>query len=473
MDITKALEDLGYKTIPNKFYSQIAMWLSWHKGNVESFHNYKVRNGDRIVKCQRYSLGMAKKVAEDIANLLMNEKVVISLSGEEEQTFIDEIFKNNNFWVKINEMQELKAAGGTTAYIPRVTGVVVSTEGNVIGAAENIAIDYVTAEHIHPLAWTNGIITECAFDSVVVVNGESYCYLQIHKHNEQGDYDIENRIYKVVNDGLKEEKLVKVKGFEKIPEVVHTGSRERQFVIDRLNIANNVDYEIPMGIAIYANAIDILKGVDIAYDSYVNEFVLGKKRIMVKPSATQYIDGEPVFDSGDLVFYVLPEDVKDDSVIHEIDMKLRTAEHNTGIQDQLNLLSSKCGFGENHYRFNAGSVSTATQIISENSTLFRNVKKHETILESVLDELCRILLRLGNTTMNKSFDEEIEISINFDDSIIEDKQSEFLRDMQLLAAGVMNDWEIRTKYLGEDEETAKNNLPGMEVMTEPTQEEVE
>ena len=59
-------------------------------------------------------------------------------------------------------------------------------------------------------------------------------------------------------------------------------------------IANNDDLPNPMGIPAFANAIDQLKGVDIAYDSYVNEFVLGKKRIMVKPEGftTEY-DGTP------------------------------------------------------------------------------------------------------------------------------------------------------------------------------------
>ena len=69
-----------------------------------------------------------------------------------------------------------------------------------------------------------------------------------------------------------------MQGFERVPPVVHTGSDRRQFVIDRPNIANNFDYSIPLGISVYANAIDSMKGVDIAFDSYVNEFVLGKKR---------------------------------------------------------------------------------------------------------------------------------------------------------------------------------------------------
>ena len=173
------------------------------------------------------------------------------------------------------------------------------------------------------------------------------------------------------------------------------------------------------------------------------------------------------------MFYVLPEDVSDSAVITPIDMALRTAEHNTGIQDQLNILSSKCGFGETYYRFDGGSVATATQVISENSTLFRTIKKHEIILEQVLDELCRVILRIGNAAMGLGLDENVEISIDFDDSIIEDDTTNFSRDMQMLSAGIMNDWEFRMRWMNEDEETAKAALPKAEDMTDEEQQEVE
>ena len=472
MNITEKLKDLGYSTEPEEFYTKVQEWKSWYEGDVKGFHRYRVRNGAGMVRCKRYTLNMGKKIPEDWANLLMNEKVKITLEGQKEQAFVDRVFTENNFLVKANEMQEKAFALGTVAFIPRVVGMEAKETGPVPGSARGIVMDYVTVEHIWPLAWQNGIITECAFDSIVTVNGEQYCYLQIH-HKVNGLYDIENRLYKYRNNNVDTEVgLTSVPNFKRVPRVVHTGSDRRRFVIDRPNIANNFD-DSPLGISIYANSIDVLKGADVAYDSYVNEFVLGKKRIMVKPSAMKYLDGEPVFDSDDLAYYVLPEDVSDGAVITPIDMTLRTQEHNTGIQDQLNLLSSKCGFGETYYRFDGGSITTATQVISENSTMFRTIKKHEIILEQVLVELCRIILRLGNASMNAGLNEDIEISVDFDDSIIEDKATDFSRDMQLLQAGIMNDWEFRAKWMNESPDEAKKALPRMEDLTTESQTEVE
>lgn len=474
MTVIDKLKELGYTTIPEEFYTYVSLWKSWYVGKVKGFHRYREYNGHEWVNRSRSSLGMAKKVCEDWANLLMNEKVQITLEGKKEQEFIDRVLTANNFTVKANEMQEMKSALGTVAYIPRVVGQAVNESGEIVpGDVSGIELDYVTIEHIFPLAWQNGFISECAFDSVVTRVGKNYLYLQIHRKDENGLYVIENSIYRYENETLSDAHLTDVPGFERIPPVVHTGSDKRQFVIDRPNIANNLDYLLPVGISVYANAIDALESVDKVFSCYGNEFDNGALLLAVKMPATRYEDGQPTLDDRDRRFYLLPEDTQQGNVVEPISPQLRTQQLNIGLQDHLNILSSKCGFGETYYRFDGGSVATATQVISENSTMFRTIKKHEIVLEQALVELCRILLRLGNTAMNAGLNEDVEISIDFDDSIIEDKATDFSRDMQLLSAGIMNDWEFRMRWMNEDEATAKAALPKAQDMVTEQQQEVE
>lgn len=456
MNIQRKLKELGFNSVPQSFYDLIRVWKSWYDGKVKDFHKYSVYNGIEYVECDRYSVGMGKKVCEDWANLLLNEKVTITLEGEEEQKFVESVLKRNNFEVKGNEQQERKAWSGTTAIVPYIDGMIVDAESGAIKSSGEIKLNYCTALSIFPLIWENGTITECAFCTEWRESGKAYTYMQIHRL-ENGVYIIENRAF----DGAKEVPISTVPGYKNTPEFINTGSDRPQFVIDRLNISNP-DEDNPMGISVFANSVDQLKAVDIAYDGYVNEFVLGKKRIVVKPEATKDINGRPVFDARETVYYALPEDGANGNFLEQIDMTLRTQEFNAGMQDMLNVLSSKCGFGENHYKYDNGNISTATQVVSENSTLFRTIKKHELILESVLVELCRIILRMGNSYMGLSLDENVEISIDFDDSIIEDKESDFNRDSRLLQMGIMNDWEFRAKWMNEDEATAKASLPKME-----------
>lgn len=464
--IIKKLNQLGYHTLPGEWYDRVDEWKQWYVGDVKAFHTYRRYNGNNWRKAHRASMGMAKKVCEDWANLLMNEKVKVTLEGEKEQAFVDQVFDNNNLRVRLNEAQELKSAYGTVAYIPRVIN-------QTAAGGADIEVDVVTVEHIFPLHWENGQISECAFSSVLTNAGHDYVYLQIHTRDERGSYMIENQLYRYDNGFLTDAALADVPGYNRIPPVVYTGRTERQFVIDKPNLTNNVNYHYPIGIPVFANAIDALRGVDCAFDNYINELDNGQMVLMVKMAATRWEDGEPTFDADDRRFYLLPEDTQQGSIVEPIVPSLRTQQLSIGLQDQLNILASKCGLGERFYRLDGGSVSTATQVISENSNLFRTIKKHEIVLEAALKELCRVILRLGNDATGAGLDENVEISVDFDDSIIEDKNADFQRDLQLLNAGILNDWEFRAKWMNEDEATAKAALPKVQEMVDEEQQEVE
>ena len=233
---------------------------------------------------------------------------------------------------------------------------------------------------------------------------------------------------------------------------------EPQFVIDRLNIVNNADEDEsnPMGVAIFANALDVLKKLDIEYDSYANEFDLGRKRIFVAPELLKNSDGSLAFDPEDSIFYKLPDDYNQEAegLIKEINMDLRAEQHSKAINDDLNYLSLKCGFGTERYKFDCSGMKTATEVISENSDMYRMIKKHEIILEDVLEELVRIIIRLG-IVLGNPLNPDTEITIDFDDSIIEDKEAERQSDRQDVSMGAMALFEYRMKYYGETEEQAK------------------
>lgn len=463
MNIIKYLNKAGYDTLNSGFYTLIDTWQSWYIGSVRKFHRYKMWNGKEHVTCKRLSLGMAKKISEDIADLLLNERVQITIQDNNTSDFVMGVLNANNFFVVGNDYQERKAYTGTVAYVPYLNNIRIDKNGDILTGSGDVKINYVSAENIYPLSWCNGYISECAFVFPKVIGTKKYNHIQIHKI-EDDEYIIENHVVENTTGAGKEipaSEWNSLKGFESMAEYVRTGSKERQFVIDRLNIVNNWHSDNPMGVAIFANSLDVLQGIDSIYDSYINEFTLGKKRIFVAPEMLGMdLYGNPVFDPNDVIFYQLPEGFLKDGgkPIESVDMEIRAEQHEKGINDSLNMLSMKCGFGQNHYRFENGSIQTATQVISENSDMFRSINKHELILEPVLKELIRIIARLGKV-IGVSVNPETEIVVDFDDSIIEDKQAERQSDRQDVSMGVMSLAEYRAKWYGETEEEAEKKLP--------------
>lgn len=464
MTIFEYFRKKGIETADASFYRKIEEWKSWYNANVPRHSTYCIYTGQgEKVRRRRKSIGMAKMVCEDIADLLINEKVEIVLSDPAAEDYVIQVLDDNNFWVLANDYQERMAYTGTIAFVPYLYDAEADTNGNLVSG--RIGIDYVSAGNIFPIAWNNDRVTEVIFAFPKTVDRKKYIYLQHHKKNAAGMYVIRNSVVERGASGeawndLTPEQWHRLAPFANLVPMMETGSSEPQFVLQRLNIVNNADTDEsnPMGVAIFANAIDVLRSLDVKYDSYSNEFELGRKRIFVAPEMLRNNDGSPAFDPEDTVFYKLPDDYADKDtgagMIHEVDLALRVEQHSRAINDDLNYLSVKCGFGSQHYRFEGGQVKTATEVISENSDMYRRLRKHEIILERVLKELCRIIIRLGNA-VGAGLNENVEIDIKFDDSIIEDKQAERTADRQDVAMGAMPLWEYRMKWYNEDEETAK------------------
>lgn len=434
--VTQYLKSRGFGCVDDSWYNLIHLWQSWYQGKVPAFHCYRQYNGRRKVTRTRKTLGMAKTIPEDWANLALNEKVDIVVSKTTVNKRVHQVLEDNNFRVKANQLLELSFALGAGAFVEYLDG-------------DRVRIDYVRAGLIYPLAWDNGEVLDCAFASERVVGKEKQLTLTIHRRDEHGFYLMENHLFRRQGNALTELDLP-----EGVKQEISTGSAVPLFQLIRPNIVNNVDLNCPMGISIFANAIDQLEGVDLVYDSYQNEFRLGRKRITVPITMARMAmeeDGSatPVFDDNDTEFYAVPSMEGAENKIVEHNMELRHEAHEAAIKSGLALLSYKCGMGDDRYSFDQGQVKTAKEVVSDKSDLFQSLRKHELLLERALVGLVNAvasLLGLGTG---------FETVVNFDDSIIEDTDSTRQRDLQ----EVRDKWEFRKKWYGENERTAKAMCP--------------
>lgn len=405
--------DYGDKTL-----SHINEYFEWYQNNVKNFHHYKVFNGLQTKSEKMFRLGMAKKICEDWATLLLNEKVSIKAGDFDKR--LNEVLNHNNFSVRGNQLVEIAFALGTGAFV------------EYKDKSKNIAIDYVRANMIYPLSWDNGDITECAFGSQKTYNGKKCIYLQIHRFGKGKDEDC--NLYYIENLYVDEENGKEVTPTKDIEPKINTGSKSPLFQIIAPNIFNNIDLDSPLGISVFANAIDQLKACDRIYDSYINEFILGKKRILVPMTmAKQQMQKDgvtaPTFDPNDTVFYSMPGDRSSDLNLTAVDMTIRAQEHELGIQRALDLLSLKCGMGTGRYKFDSTGVKTATEVISDKSDLYQNLKKNEKIINAAIIGLVKSIAFLDGKS-------DIEVTVDFDDSIIEDSNTTIDRNIKLVQAGL-------------------------------------
>lgn len=437
--------------------SYISTWNSWYIGKVRKFHTYYIYNGQRKVKMEKKSMQGAKKVSEDWADLLFNERVKINLKKKKDTEMLNEILRQNNAIVTINRGIEKSFALGTGALVVSVQDMEQDETNNTIDVTNSkIKLEFVEAKKIIPLTWENGIIKECAFITVKYKKGQTYIYIAMHILNEVQNYVIKNYMFKGKYNSFVEANKEEKEGF--IDEF-DTKSNIPWFSIITPNICNNIDSESPFGISVYANSIDTLKSLDNAYDGLDNEVTIGRRRTFVAEEMLAYDEGEQrmVFDPNDISVYRMPKGFNKDSMIEHDDADLRTSSYIDAANYQLNILSSKVGFGNERYKFDGQAIQTATGVISENSDMFRTIKKHEQVLENSLTTIVKAIAYASSTFGNQIID-ATKVTIDFDDSIIEDRGAEQVRAMQEVSQGLRSKVSYMTKHQGLNEEQAQEEL---------------
>lgn len=435
-------------TMNEEMYQHIDVWKALYKGYYKKWHDvtYHTISGKRTRTME--SLNMAKVSSAEMASLIFNEKCEISISDDGLAENINEIFKQNKFYKKFQDYLEYSFALGGMVIKPYVQ------DGRVM-------LSYVTADCFIPLSWQNESIREGVFVNEFKRGDKKYTHLEWHTW-DGNVYVIRNEVYESNGEDLGVRVPLEsfFPGLEE--EVRITGLQKPVFVYFKPNTANNIDTQSPLGISLYANALDTMKAIDTAFDSFHREFRLGKKRIFVPDSMIKVVydqDGHPhrYFDASDETYQGYPGDM-DDPNIHDISVELRVEEHIAAINALLNLFAMQTGFSSGTFTFDGESMKTATEVISEQSKTFKSKQSHEIIVEAGLQELIESIVAIAELYSIFTAPDDYDVTIAFDDSIAEDKTAEINKQIQLVTNQLQSRKNAIMKIHGLTEEDAEQLL---------------
>ncbi len=469
--ITKIISEEIGANIRCDYYRHIEQWRQWWAGHAKSFHSYREMTAQGHKRERKlFSMRMAKKVCEDWASILLNEKTKIVLGDEASSLFLQGengcggVLEGINFWDEANRLVEKSFYSGTGAFVLKLNGLRVKGDGTVQKSPDaQMQMDYLPAFCIVPISVRYGKITEVAFVSEEQVRGKTRIYLEMHLL-QNGEYVIRNSYYEKVAG-----KMRKVKMQEGTAQQVQTGSATPFFAVIMPNMVNPFADNLGLGCSVYAQALDNLKGLDLAYNNMCRDFQLGGKKVFYNREMTRTVgcdeQGNPVYIAPDdmmqQLFVSIGDEVLDEGrLIHEFNPNLRVQENMQGVQAQLDYLSFKCGLGVRHYRFtNEGNLPvTATQYAGEKQELKQNAAKHMIVIEHALQTIVRAILWVGKNIMGENVDPQTSISVEFSDGYIISDEEMRQRDRQDVQSGLMKGYEYRMRWYKEDKETAVAQL---------------
>lgn len=439
----------GYTDLPyGDMESYIENWSAWIRADTD-FYSYEAKKADgRRYKVHRRSMRPANRMCREWASLLLNDETFVQC---EEQTCNDWL---KDYYDQIN----FKAHG--QGLIQKAFGV--GTGGWALWfdlSRGKMQVRRYGANQLIPLSWDDDGVSECAFCSQFTFMGKTYDQVQMHVLI--GDtYHIKTAVF---TRGGKEVFL------DGVMSDFDTLCKTPTFAIVRPAIENVFVELSPYGQSVFAEAIDQIMGVDLAYDAFINEVDLSKMRLFLSDILFDVVDknGEKnavPFGEDDNVLF---RKVATEDGITAFAPALRTDSQIKVFRTALQMLGDATGFGLTYFDVDdSGGVKTATEVSSDNSALMRNIRKHENLLEGAIAQISHAVLSCARSHLGVSLPEEGEITVQFDDSIITDTAAEKAQDQSEVDV-TMNRWEYRVKWYGEDEETAKANVPGVQQQTEP------
>lgn len=456
----KKLDDMKDINISEEMYQHIEKWKQLYQGYHEPFHKteYQTIEDGKCTRT-RSTLNVPKVASEELATLVFNERCQINFGDETFGEAIGEVLDACGFRREFQRYLEYMFALG---------GVVVKAH---VENKKEIKLSYVNADSFIPTEWTGKKITGGIFLDETIKGDKRYAHLEWHKW-EDGDYVIRHHVYEA--DVNSDELGIKVPLTTLYPEMKKEvfyieGLKDcSMFVHIKPNSANNVDLNSPLGVSIFANAYDTIKAIDIAFDSFEREFILGKKRILVPTSAIKrVVDPETgqtkrYFDANDEVFEAFKFEGDDSNEFKDLSVELRVDEHIAAINALLNLFAMQIGFSAGAFSFDGQSMKTATEVVSEQSKTFRTKQSHEVLIEEGIKSIIDLIVALSDLYdlgINEPKDsKKREVTVTFDDSVAEDKLGDLQYWIQLTSNNLVSKKRMLTTLLGLTDEEAEQEL---------------
>lgn len=386
------------------------------------------------------SLQLPSSIASEIARLATIE-MQSEISGSGRAGYLNEQYQRIKSMLRVQI--EYGCAGGGLALKPYISN-------------NSIQVDFVKANAFVPTAFDNsGRMSGAVFSDKIRI-GNTY-YTRLESHRLEGDrYTVENKAFRSDTESYigSEAPLDSVEAWGDIaPEVAISGVSAPLFAYFKVPIANIIDQQSPLGTSVYSRAVDLIREADKQFRRLVWEFESGERAVYVDLAAfkTDPKTHKPKLPDKRLYRTL---NVGDDNFFEDWSPAFREASILSGLNKMLQTIEYTCGLAYGTLSDPQNVDKTAEEIRASKQRSYCLISDVQKSLQTALDALI-YAMDVYCTLYNLAPAGRYDVSYEWDDSIIADRQAEFAERMQLVTMRAMQPWELRAWYLGEPEEVAK------------------
>lgn len=335
-----------------------------------------------------------------------------------------------------------------------------------------IAIDYVPEGYFVPTRYrSTGEITGLVLPEYKTIGEYTFTRLEHHEFDKQAKtYTIENRAYKKYQTAADHIlgtpcPLTDVEGWEDLqPKSTYTNIYAPLFSYFRMPGDNIIDSVTPLGVSIYADALPLIEDADQQYSRIDWEYTAKEAAIDVDRSAImQDPKGRPIYPTGkERLFRTLDFGTGIGDTYHVYDPPIRDASLYNGLNEILRRIEFSCCLAYGTLSDPNDIERTATEINSSRQRSFSLVKDTQMALQRALEGLIEAINCWAQIGGIQRYNPKPEITFNWDDSIVIDKQTELAAMQADVAAGILKPELYLMKKYGVSEKEALDMMPKKE-----------
>lgn len=405
------LSKKGYK-VNEDALSVIRQCDDWYANRqIQEFHCRKSVQGSAY---ELERMNFAKRCCSDDANLC--EVVEINAGEGEQGENVRKILEQNRFDTQYRRQLERIPANGTVACYVRLDNATIYDDRHADGG--DIRLNYVEAMGFMPLTIENGDIIEAACSGSTMVNGKKQTTLVVFL-KQDGMYKAETHIFDEYGKELEEKEMV-----------VSLGN-VKPFAVMRNAEVNNLDNMDGYGLPKLLGAIPVLKALDLAFNVLFRDLDKADKLILINEMLCQFDkNGEAITpnEQAKKLFVLLGEKLPSQKeLIQEYNPSIRIEELTKTIELLLSLLSMMFGYGTKKYSFENGNITTATEFVLSRQDAMQELNRQRHEATEYIQDICKAVMWFSNTFHGTSYNVDEEVMVDFDDSLITDKEAELER----------------------------------------------
>lgn len=395
----------------------------------------------------KLTMNLPASISSEIARLVTLEMKSV-VSGSERADYINEQYQS--VIDDARHFMEFACAKGGVVLKPYVSDDRIFT---TVVQAE----DFYPTQFNHGKDITGGVFVDYRYD-------ENFRYTRLEEHSIDGKtLTIRNRVFRKqiseisANDNTlgDEVSVASIADWADLePETVIEGAESPLFAYIKMPFANIVESRSPLGISVYAKAVDQIKKADDIWSEIWWEYEA--KEAAVTASSTLFgrdKHGTPILPEGKERLF-MTFDFDREQKVDTYSPDIRDSSFFNGLNKCLQRIEFLCGLAYGTISEPSMVEKTAEEIKQSKQRSYSTVTDIQKALEKGLKRLIEAIDTLA-TLYELAPEGELKTTFEWDDSVVVDAETERMRDREDVRDGLMKKWEYRVKWYGETEEQAK------------------